>query len=1193
MRISTGMIYDSGLASMQNRMSSLLRVQQQLSTGRRLLSPSDDPVAAARALEVTQSLAANKAQAETRNNVKSAVGIADAQLQSASDLLTRVRELTIQAGDAALSAQDRRSIALELRQRFDELLAIANAKDGLGNSLFGGFQVGNQSFAGSVEDGVRYLGDDGMRALQVSSARQMGISQSGNDIFMRIQNGNGVFVTATQNEKSANATHITYEGLSAGLSNPPTPALGGNFEIRFWTDVTGGNAPSAAQIVSEDAIDLTAVVPLTFDSVLAQDSQFEITIDGSTVSIDLDTVGGGTVYADADSIVAEIQSQLTAQLGSNAGTVNLDTAGRLVITSPTTGLPASSVAVANTSLLGDPVSVLFGTPQLTPASNGAANTTYYDFVDEIGNSLFTGTSSTAGGTNNTYSHSYTTGTPFSLSSSGPLPFDFGASVVFTGIPSDGDSFAVNRTATTLGIAAETITANAARATIDTGAVTDPLKWSQPANSGDLEVRFWVDVEGTVATPAQVVGTLPPTFPLVFHDGIDDLFTVAIDGGTSITVDLDTVGPSTSYATPADLLNRIQSAIGGVLVATDISFGAWTDAVSGANLATAADTGLSGAWADVTLGAGEIYSLTISTANGSFPLSFNGPTTVTAGDIDTALGLAALPSGLSYSGSATLGNLQFTEADGNDITLSVVNDSGSNGFTNIVFDSPSYTTDGANGTTDGVLADDGTPFTITLNGDVLYTENGSVGGTVTAPELDAALPAFLASHPNITHVSGSFTTGDLRLVNADGTGLDFVITQFSGGTNPVVDGALATDTIHEAGSPAGATVSFDANGRLVFTSNSSGATSSLALAGAPLNVLMGGVPLVATGTDPVAGQTFYDLVDATTGNSLFTGAPSATGAGGSYTRQFLITPPATSMQIDLTGAGGPGQQAFDFGAYVNIAGIPAGNDVFTIKASTDYTGNGYFVTAAKTETAYNTGTGIVGVGDVLDPAKWDHPANSRNLEVRFWQDPEDTANPKTTYYDLVDAETEKSLFTDSISVAGGAGSSYTRVFHPGNAISFNGLNVPYGADTITDFGISVTVTGEPASGDAFKVRASESQSVFETLAKTIKLLESSKPIGTPGNVQFSNELGSILASLSLAEDGILSARAVFGSHLSEVDSLDSVGENLNIQYEETLSRLQDLDYAEAITKLTRQQMELQAAQQSFSRISQLSLFDYIR
>lgn len=683
MRVSTGMIYDSGLASMQNRTSTLLRTQQQLSTGRRILAPSDDPVAAARALEVQQSLAANKAQAETRNNVKSAAGIADAQLQSVTDLLGRVRELTVQAGDAALSTQDRRSIALELRQRFEELVALANAKDGLGNSLFGGFQIGNKPFAGSVEDGVRYLGDDGQRALQVSNSRQLGISQSGNDIFMRIKNGNGVFATSTQNEKSVNATHITYEG-TATLAAPLTT---GSFDIQFTSE------------------------------------------------------------------------------------------------------------------------------------------TAYAFVDGNGTTFHTGT--------------YTSGSPINLADAGPT-FDYGASLVFTGSPSAGDSFTVERTATDIAVTEKNITANAARATIDAGSVSDPIKWSQSGNNGDLEIRFWVDVQ-----------------------------------------------------------------------------------------------------------------------------------------------------------------------------------------------------------------------------------------------------------------------------NARGGG---------------------------------------------------------------------------------AGATYYDVVDATTGNSL-NSSPLGPSSTASTYKPFI--PSAAGTTISLANAGPTPAGVYDFGASVKIAGIPASGDAFTIKTSEDYSGNGYFVTAAKTEMAYNTGSGIIGTGDVLDEAKWNHPANSRNLEIRFWQDPQDLANPKTTYYDLVDAETERSLFTDGASTAGGSGNTFTRVFESGDAIDFSGLAVPYGADTITDFGISVTINGDPASGDAFKVRASESQSVFDTLATTIRLLESGKPIETMGNVQLSNELGAMLTNLSRAEDSILSARAVFGSGLAEVDSLDSVGEDLNIQYEETLSRLQDLDYADAITRLTRQQMELDAAQQSFSRISQLTLFDYIR
>jgi flagellin-like hook-associated protein FlgL len=933
------MIYDSGLTSMQNRMSSLLRVQQQLSTGRRILAPSDDPVAAARALEVTQSIAANKAQAETRDNVKSAVGVADAQLQSATDLLTRVRELTVQAGDAALSTQDRRSIALELRQRFDELIAIANAKDGLGNSLFGGFQVGNKPFAGSVEDGVRYLGDDGLRALQVSGSRQMGISLSGNDIFMRIPNGNGVFATATQNEKSANAAHITYEGLSAALVNPP--ASTGSFEVRFWTD-TAGSATMAAQTTG--TVDVNALgYPLSFAE--GTNDEFSVAIDGNPpITIDLNP-GGAVSYATPADLVAALQTAVGA-----AAQVNLDTNGQLTFTSAGSGA-GSSLTFANVT--GAPLTTLMGgVPAPAAGAAGVPGTTYYDFVDANDNSLFTGAASTAGGAGNTYTHAYASGSPFSLSSAGPLAFDYGASLVFTGIPTDGDGFTINRDATEIGIVEKQITANAARATIDAGAVSDPLKWSQAGNSGDLEIRFWVDTQGTVATSGLAVGSLSPALPLVVAGGTADTFSIDVDGTGTQNI---TLTPGT-YATTADILSEVQ-----------------------------------------------------------------------------------------------------TQID-----------------------------------------------------------------------------------------------------------------------------ALAAPAVN-------ATVSLDANGRLVVTSDASGAGSSITLAegnGGLARIF--GAPVATAGTDAAAGRTFYDLVDATSGQSLFTGTDStAGGAGNTYTHAYV-----SGATIDLAspGGGSGALPAFDFGASVTIAGIPAGGDAFTIKPSEAYDGNGYFVTAAKTETRYNAGSGIIGTGDILDQAKWNHPANSRNLEVRFWQDPD---TPGTTYYDLVDAETERSLFTNGTSTAGGADNTFTRVFHSGDAIDFSGLAIPYGADTITDFGISVTINGEPASGDAFKVRASESQSVFETLADTIKLLESGKPIETMGNVQLSNELGAVLTSLSRAEDSILTARAVFGSNLSEVDSLDSVGESLNIQHEETLSRLQDLDYAEAITKLTRQQMELQAAQQSFSRISQLSLFDYLR
>lgn len=208
MRVSSGMIYDAGVLGMNRQSASLLNLQQQISSGRRILTPSDDPVAAARALEVQQS---GDVVAQFKQNLgaaTSSLGMEETQLSSATDLLGRVRELTVQAGNTSLTSADRKSIAAELRSRFDELLGIANATDGSGQHIFAGFMGSVTPFAGTV-DGINknyvnnvypqneilYQGDDGQRQLQVSPSRILGVSDSGNDVFTRIKNGNGYFST--------------------------------------------------------------------------------------------------------------------------------------------------------------------------------------------------------------------------------------------------------------------------------------------------------------------------------------------------------------------------------------------------------------------------------------------------------------------------------------------------------------------------------------------------------------------------------------------------------------------------------------------------------------------------------------------------------------------------------------------------------------------------------------------------------------------------------------------------------------------------------------------------------------------------------------------------------------------------------------------------------------------------------------
>lgn len=216
-----------------------------------------------------------------------------------------------------------------------------------------------------------------------------------------------------------------------------------------------------------------------------------------------------------------------------------------------------------------------------------------------------------------------------------------------------------------------------------------------------------------------------------------------------------------------------------------------------------------------------------------------------------------------------------------------------------------------------------------------------------------------------------------------------------------------------------------------------------------------------------------------------------------------------------------------------------------------TGNGRFTASAA---AANTGSGVVGPGTVSDTAQ----LNGHAYQVSF------SVVAGVTTYAVNDLTAGTTLST---------GNAYTA----GDAIEFGGMRF--------------AVSGAPADGDAVDVAPSPNQSVFKTLENLIGALEI--PLtGDAGRARLQNSLASASNNLSNALDNVLGARAAVGSRLVEIDSLDNAGEDLHLQYQQTLSSLQDTDYNEALSRLSRQQLGLEAAQQSFARIAGLSLFNYL-
>lgn len=158
----------------------------------------------------------------------------------------------------------------------------------------------------------------------------------------------------------------------------------------------------------------------------------------------------------------------------------------------------------------------------------------------------------------------------------------------------------------------------------------------------------------------------------------------------------------------------------------------------------------------------------------------------------------------------------------------------------------------------------------------------------------------------------------------------------------------------------------------------------------------------------------------------------------------------------------------------------------------------------------------------------------------------------------------------------------------------GQNIPLQKTTApaADFGASIVVSGKPSDGDSFTVAPSTSQSLFQTMQNLLGILRSSIGTSTYTTTQFSNELSAELTNIDQAMDNVLRIQSDVGTKEQEIESLGTSSSDLAIQYKSTLSDLQDLDYNKTISDFLQQQMNLQAAQSSFAKISGLSLFNYL-
>ena len=188
MRISTLQAFNNGVAGLQRNYANATRTQEQISTGNRILTPADDPVASVRLLQLEQQQNVLGQYNANLTAAKNSLTQEEVTLNSVNTVLQRVRELAVQAGNGGLSAEDRKSIAAELTEREDELLSLMNTRNARGEYLFSGFQGKTQPFVRDGEGSYSYQGDEGQRKLQIASSLNIAISDNGKSIFENVTN---------------------------------------------------------------------------------------------------------------------------------------------------------------------------------------------------------------------------------------------------------------------------------------------------------------------------------------------------------------------------------------------------------------------------------------------------------------------------------------------------------------------------------------------------------------------------------------------------------------------------------------------------------------------------------------------------------------------------------------------------------------------------------------------------------------------------------------------------------------------------------------------------------------------------------------------------------------------------------------------------------------------------------------------
>ncbi|MEP7702936.1 flagellar hook-associated protein FlgL [Paraglaciecola sp. 25GB23A] len=309
MRISTGQLYERSINAVLENQGNLSDVQTQLSSGKKLLRPSDDPVGAAQVIRLTEEVDLIAQYKKNSNVLTNSLEQEETVLSSINTAVNRARVLMVQSGNGVLNSNDRKAIAIEMEQIRDQVFDLMNTRNAGGEYIFAGYQSESPAFElnqSATGNKYTFAGDSGASEIKISNTVTIQANNSGKDVFENVLARLNSTITSSSGVTSASSSvtqQSTYDKFHSANYDAVNAA-----NNAYQVTVLAGNQVQVTQVASGniiDTIDFSSGVPFTFKGI-----SFDIEgAVGDTVNFRLDPPNKANIAETLNNFVIALRDE--------------------------------------------------------------------------------------------------------------------------------------------------------------------------------------------------------------------------------------------------------------------------------------------------------------------------------------------------------------------------------------------------------------------------------------------------------------------------------------------------------------------------------------------------------------------------------------------------------------------------------------------------------------------------------------------------------------------------------------------------------------------------------------------------------------------------------------------------------------------------------------------------------------------